>query len=340
MSRALVPGWRSWWQARGGLLGTLAPWEVTAHLRAQHRNDSEAPINHPSMAPQGTNDPGELPSWRSGNIRLVYMRMPFDPWPCSVAAGAMAALRVAGRQLSQHRGSGAPILLRQLFEPKSCTYTYLLGDRESREAILIDPVLETAHRDAQLVKELGLRLLYAVNTHCHADHITGSGLLRSLLPGCQSVISRLSGAQADLHIEDGDSIRFGRFALETRASPGHTPGCVTFVLNDQSMAFTGDALLIRGCGRTDFQQGCAKTLYHSVHERIFTLPGDCLIYPAHDYNGLTVSTVEEERTLNPRLTLSCEEFVKVMDNLKLPKPQQIDFAVPANMRCGVQTPPS
>nr|XP_035963223.1 persulfide dioxygenase ETHE1, mitochondrial isoform X3 [Halichoerus grypus] len=129
-------------------------------------------------------------------------------------------------------------------------------------------------------------------------------------------------------------------ALETRASPGHTPGCVTFVLNDHSMAFTGDALLIRGCGRTDFQQGCAKTLYHSVHEKIFTLPGDCLIYPAHDYRGLTVSTVEEERTLNPRLTLSCEEFVKVMDNLNLPKPQQIDFAVPANMRCGIQTPPS
>lgn len=112
-------------------------------------------------------------------------------------------------------------------------------------------------------------------------------------------------------------------ALETRASPGHTPGCVTFVLNDQSMAFTGDALLIRGCGRTDFQQGCAKTLYHSVHEKIFTLPGNCLIYPAHDYHGLTVSTVEEERTLNPRLTLSCEEFIKVMDNLNLPKPQQI-----------------
>uniref|UniRef100_A0A8D2E2U9 Persulfide dioxygenase ETHE1, mitochondrial n=1 Tax=Sciurus vulgaris TaxID=55149 RepID=A0A8D2E2U9_SCIVU len=180
----------------------------------------------------------------------------------------------------------------------------------------------------------------AVNTHCHADHITGSGVLRSLLPGCQSVISRLSGAQADLHIEDGDSIRFGRFALETRASPGHTPGCVTFVLNDHSMAFTGDALLIRGCGRTDFQQGCAKTLYHSVHKKIFTLPGNCLVYPAHDYHGHTVSTVEEERTLNPRLTLSCEEFVKVMDNLNLPKPQQIDIAVPANMRCGVQTPPS
>ncbi|XP_062966845.1 persulfide dioxygenase ETHE1, mitochondrial isoform X2 [Cynocephalus volans] len=223
---------------------------------------------------------------------------------------AGTALRIAGRRLSQRSGSRSPILLRQMFEPVSCTYTYLLGDRESREALLIDPVLETAPRDAQLVKELGLRLLYAVNTHCHADHVTGSGLLRSLLPGCQSVISRLSGAQADLHIEEGDSIRFGRFALETRASPGHTPGCVTFVLNDHSMAFTGDALLIRGCGRTDFQQ------------------------------GLTVSTVEEERTLNPRLTLSCEEFVKVMDNLNLPKPQQIDFAVPANMRCGVQNPPS
>lgn len=261
-------------------------------------------------------------------------------WRCDDFRMASAVVRVAGRRLSQQSASGAPVLLRQMFEPKSCTYTYLLGDRESREAVLIDPVLETAHRDAQLIKELGLKLLYAVNTHCHADHITGTGVLRSLLPGCQSVISRLSGAQADLHIGEGDSIRFGRFALETRASPGHTPGCVTFVLNDQSMAFTGDALLIRGCGRTDFQQGCAKTLYHSVHEKIFTLPGNCLIYPAHDYHGLTVSTVEEERTLNPRLTLSCEEFIKVMDNLNLPKPQQIDIAVPANMRCGVQTPPS
>uniref|UniRef100_H2QGH6 Persulfide dioxygenase ETHE1, mitochondrial n=1 Tax=Pan troglodytes TaxID=9598 RepID=H2QGH6_PANTR len=255
---------------------------------------------------------------------------------------AEAVLRVARRQLSQRGGSGAPILLRQMFEPVSCTFTYLLGDRESREAVLIDPVLETAPRDAQLIKELGLRLLIwagtprsflyppdlsllslPVNTHCHADHITGSGLLRSLLPGCQSVISRLSGAQADLHIEDGDSIRFGRFALETRASPGHTPGCVTFVLNDHSMAFTGDALLIRGCGRTDFQPEALDSL------TFLPLP-----WPL----GFTVSTVEEERTLNPRLTLSCEEFVKIMGNLNLPKPQQIDFAVPANMRCGVQTP--
>ncbi|XP_028920252.1 persulfide dioxygenase ETHE1, mitochondrial isoform X2 [Ornithorhynchus anatinus] len=213
------------------------------------------------------------------------------------------------RGLSQDSGPARGLLFRQLFEPQSCTYTYLLADRASREAVLIDPVLETAPRDAQLVRELGLRLIYAVNTHCHADHVTGTGLLRSLLPGCRSVISRLSGAKADLLIAEGDTLRFGCFALETRASPGHTPGCVTYVLGDQSAAFTGDALLIRGCGRTDFQQ------------------------------GHTVSTVEEERTLNPRLTLSCEEFVRVMDNLNLPKPQQIDFAVPANLRCGLQDPP-
>ncbi|KAM9039212.1 persulfide dioxygenase ETHE1, mitochondrial [Sarcophilus harrisii] len=243
----------------------------------------------------------------------------------------------APRALSS-RGDG--LLLRQLFEANSCTYTYLLGDRSSGEAVLIDPVLETAARDARLVRELGLHLRYAVNTHCHADHITGTGLLRSMMPGCKSVISRLSGAKADLFLEDGDILPFGRFALEARASPGHTDGCLTFVLSDHSIAFTGDALLIRGCGRTDFQQGCAKTLYHSVHEKIFTLPGDCLVYPAHDYQGHTVSTVEEERTLNPRLTLSCEDFVRVMNNLNLPKPKQIDVAVPANMRCGVQEVPS
>ncbi|XP_044540314.1 persulfide dioxygenase ETHE1, mitochondrial isoform X2 [Gracilinanus agilis] len=231
----------------------------------------------------------------------------------------------SGARAFSERGNG--LLLRQLFEPQSCTYTYLLADQAAREALLIDPVLETASRDAQLVRELGLRLLYA-----------GTGVLRSLFPGCKSVISRLSGAKADLLIEEGDVLTFGRFALETLASPGHTDGCLTFVLSDHSAAFTGDALLIRGCGRTDFQQGCAKTLYHSVHQKIFTLPGDCLIYPAHDYLGQTVSTVEEERTLNPRLTLSCQDFVRVMNNLNLPRPQQMDVAIPANMRCGVQEP--
>ncbi|XP_061453172.1 persulfide dioxygenase ETHE1, mitochondrial isoform X2 [Rhineura floridana] len=178
--------------------------------------------------------------------------------------------------------------------------------------------------------------LPTVNTHCHADHITGTGLLKKLLPGCRSVISKDSGASADILIQEGHALKFGAFALEARATPGHTDGCLTYVLNDKGMAFTGDALLIRGCGRTDFQQGNPEALYRSVHEKIFTLPGHCLVYPAHDYTGQTVSTVEEERTLNPRLTLSREAFVELMNNLNLPKPKQIDFAVPANLKCGVQ----
>ncbi|KAF1535263.1 Persulfide dioxygenase ETHE1, mitochondrial, partial [Eudyptes schlegeli] len=170
-----------------------------------------------------------------------------------------------------------------------------------------------------------------VNTHCHADHVTGSGALRGAL-GCRSAISRASGARADLLLGEGDELRFGAFALRARASPGHTPGCLTLVLDDASVAFTGDALLIRGCGRTDFQQGrrgagpgwgrgCPRTLYRSVHEKIFTLPDSCLVYPAHDYNGQTVSTVGEERRLNPRLTLGPDDFVRLMEGLNLPRPR-------------------
>ncbi|XP_053253987.1 persulfide dioxygenase ETHE1, mitochondrial [Podarcis raffonei] len=261
-------------------------------------------------------------------------------------AAAAAALRVLGAaparaslprrcycvRTAQRQG----LLFRQLFESESSTYTYLLADLKTKEAVLIDPVLETAKRDSTLVKQLGLNLVYAVNTHCHADHITGTGLLKKLLPGCRSVISKHSGASADLLIQEGHTLKFGDFALEARSTPGHTDGCLTYVLNDKGMAFTGDALLIRGCGRTDFQQGNPDTLYQSVHEKIFTLPGHCLIYPAHDYTGQTVSTVEEEKTLNPRLTLPREAFVELMNNLNLPKPKQIDFAVPANLKCGVQ----
>lgn len=228
------------------------------------------------------------------------------------------------------------LVFRQLFEPISCTYTYLLGDAETKEAVLIDPVLETANRDAKIVNELGLHLKFAVNTHCHADHITGSGLLKKLLPGCKSVISRHSGASADVHIDEGDVVKFGKFTLETRSTPGHTDGCLTYVLGNHTMAFTGDALLIRGCGRTDFQQGCPKTLYKSVHKKIFTLPNACLLYPGHDYTGQTVTTVEEEKKLNPRLTKTQEEFENIMNSLNLPKPKQIDFAVPANLKCGIQ----
>ncbi|XP_056399154.1 persulfide dioxygenase ETHE1, mitochondrial-like isoform X2 [Hyla sarda] len=179
-------------------------------------------------------------------------------------------------------------------------------------------------------------MVYAVNTHCHADHITGTGVLKKLLPGCKSVISKDSGAVADIHIQEGDLIKFGKYSLEARATPGHTDGCLTYVLNDKSLAFTGDALLIRGCGRTDFQQGCPKALYQAVHSKIFTLPDSCHLYPAHDYTGQTVTTVEEEKRLNPRLTKTEAEFVEIMNNLNLPRPGQIDIAVPANLKCGIQ----
>ncbi|XP_026226806.1 persulfide dioxygenase ETHE1, mitochondrial-like isoform X11 [Anabas testudineus] len=228
------------------------------------------------------------------------------------------------------------LLFRQLFELESCTYTYLLADTETKEAVLIDPVLETVDRDLKLIHELGLNLKVAVNTHCHADHVTGTGIMRKKVVGLKSAISKFSGASADIQLSEGDKITFGKQYLTVRETPGHTDGCVTLVLADQSMAFTGDALLIRGCGRTDFQQGCAKTLYQSIHEKIFTLPDECLVYPAHDYLGRTVSTVGEERKFNPRLTKNLDEFMDIMKNLNLPKPKKIDISVPANRICGLQ----
>uniref|UniRef100_UPI00358F184F persulfide dioxygenase ETHE1, mitochondrial n=1 Tax=Myxine glutinosa TaxID=7769 RepID=UPI00358F184F len=176
----------------------------------------------------------------------------------------------------------------------------------------------------------------AVNTHCHADHVTGTAALKTLLPKCLSVIGAASNARADKHLQEGDTISFGEFTLEVRSTPGHTDGCLTFVMSDQSMAFTGDALLIRGCGRTDFQQGSARRLYESVHEKILSLPDGCLLYPAHDYTGQSVTTVLEEKTFNPRLTKTIDEFVEIMNNLNLPKPKQIDIAVPLNLKCGFQ----
>ncbi|KAK2844924.1 hypothetical protein Q5P01_011583 [Channa striata] len=237
--------------------------------------------------------------------------------------------------LSNPKKMGISVPANLLFESESSTYTYLLADRDSREAVLIDPVLETVDRDLKLINELGLSLKVAVNTHCHADHITSTGLMKKRLPELKSAISKFSGASADIHLSEGDKITFGNQYLTVRETPGHTDGCITLVSADHSMAFTGDALLIRGCGRTDFQQGCAKTLYQSIHQKIFTLPDKCLVYPAHDYLGRTVSTVGEERKFNPRLTKSLEEFVNIMNNLNLPKPKKIDISVPANLVCGV-----
>ncbi|XP_067094865.1 persulfide dioxygenase ETHE1, mitochondrial-like isoform X1 [Osmerus mordax] len=246
------------------------------------------------------------------------------------------------RPLCSRMGLEKGLLFRQLFESASSTYTYLLADTANKEAVLIDPVLETVDRDLKLIDELGLTLKMAVNTHCHADHITGTGRLKKRVLGLKSAISKHSGATADILLSEGDRISFGKHVgnipnmyLTVRETPGHTDGCVTIVTGDQSMAFTGDTLLIRGCGRTDFQQGCSKTLYESVHQKIFTLPEQCLIYPAHDYKGQTVSTVGEEKRFNPRLTKTLEEFIHIMINLDLPKPAKIDIAVPANLLCGL-----
>ncbi|XP_039026771.1 persulfide dioxygenase ETHE1 homolog, mitochondrial-like [Hibiscus syriacus] len=240
--------------------------------------------------------------------------------------------------------SSARLLFRQLFEKDSSTYTYLLADfsHPDKPALLIDPVDKTVDRDLSLVRELGLKLIYAMNTHVHADHITGTGLIKGKVPGVKSVISKASGSKADVFVEPGDKISFGNLFLEVRATPGHTAGCVTYVTGDgpdqphPRMAFTGDALLIRGCGRTDFQGGSSEQLYKSVHSQIFTLPNESLLYPAHDYKGFTVTTVGEEMLYNPRLTKDKETFRSIMQNLNLAYPKMIDVAVPANMVCGLQ----
>lgn len=226
------------------------------------------------------------------------------------------------------------MIFRQLFEPVSSTYTYLLGCPETRSAALLDPVIEEVERYVELLAGLDLRLLYTLETHVHADHVTAGDALRARL-GSKTVVKAGAGAEcADVLVNHGDELAVGTLRIGVRATPGHTDSCVAYVLPDR--VFTGDALLIGGCGRTDFQQGDARRLYASVHGQILSLPPDTLIYPAHDYKGRTVSTVREELATNARLGggKTVEEFVAIMDNLKLAYPKQIDRAVPANLRCG------
>ena len=226
------------------------------------------------------------------------------------------------------------LVFRQLFDPTSSTYTYLLGD--AGEAVLIDPVFENVRRDLALLRELGLRLTATLDTHVHADHVTAAWLLK-VRSGSQIMLSEAAGAEAvDRPLRHGDRVGFGARHLAVRATPGHTRGCLTYVLDDQRMAFTGDSLLIRGCGRTDFQQGSAALLYRSVQEQILSLPADCLLYPGHDYRGLTVTSVAEEMRYNPRLggDTDAADFAGYMHHLGLPHPKLMDIAVPANLRCG------
>lgn len=227
--------------------------------------------------------------------------------------------------------------LKQLFDDESSTYTYLLWDPSTKDAIVVDPVDIKADRDMKEVAELGLNLVYGVNTHAHADHITGTHLLRQQIPGFKSVIAESSGAKANVHIGHGDRIVFGSRSVVARATPGHTNGCLSYVADDESFVLTGDAMLIQGCGRTDFQGGSAEKLYDSIHSQLFTLPADTVVYPAHDYKGRTSSTIGKEKETNPRLGAgkTKEEFVEIMDNLNLDYPKKIDIAVPANLRCGV-----
>ena len=227
------------------------------------------------------------------------------------------------------------MIFRQLLDPETSTLTYLLADEESRAAVLIDCVFEQHLRDLAMIRELGLELTHTLETHVHADHVTGAWLMKDAT-GSQIALARTAGAEgADLLLSHGDVVRIGAIELTARATPGHTEGCMSFVLDD-SMAFTGDALLIRGAGRTDFQQGSARTLYRSVHEQLFSLPPTCLLYPGHDYSGRLVTTVAEERAFNPRLGdgVREEDFVGYMENLGLPHPKRLDVAVPANLRCG------
>lgn len=231
---------------------------------------------------------------------------------------------------------GSNLLVRQLFDAATGTFTYLLADVPSGQGVLIDSVFEQHERDLSLIRELGIELVASIDTHAHADHVTGSWLMHQAT-GC--AIGLAAAARADhvtLPLSHGDRVAFGGRFVEVRSTPGHTDGCITFVLDDQSMAFTGDALLVRGCGRCDFQQGNAHTLYSSITEQILSLPETCLLYPGHDYTGRSVTSVAEEKAFNARLGGAATErdFVGHMENMKLPHPHKIAEALPGNMRSG------
>jgi sulfur dioxygenase len=227
------------------------------------------------------------------------------------------------------------IIFHQLFEKESSTYTYLIADPESNEAVIIDPVIEMVNRDLKLIEELGLNLKYILETHVHADHITASGELRKRTGAKIAYSSAYKMTCPDLHLEDGQELTFGKLTIKAIHTPGHTSGCLTYILDN--LIFTGDALLVRGCGRTDFQEGSSEILFTSVREKLFNLPDETIVYPGHDYNGLTKTSIGLEKRLNPKLNLnvSKEEFFNIMANLKLAFPKKIKEAVPANLLCGL-----
>lgn len=230
------------------------------------------------------------------------------------------------------------LVFHQALEAESSTYTYIVGDDRAGEAVLIDGVLETAQRDEALLKELGLKLIYSLETHCHADHV-GSGAWFTARTGSTVLAHPDAGIAPARPLAHGDTVGVGDGELRVLHTPGHTAGDVCYLMADR--VFTGDTLLIGGCGRTDFQQGDASRLYDSIHRHLFTLPDATRVYPAHDYNGRLYSTIGEEKRTNPRLSgTTREQFVAIMNGLKLTYPRQIDRAVPANLRAGADAAPS
>ena len=227
------------------------------------------------------------------------------------------------------------MIFKQLHEPLSNTYTYLLGDQDSGLAILIDPVIAAMDRDLAEVHRLGLTLAYTVDTHIHADHITAALEMKRAVGSKIAAPAYDQLPCADIGIEEGIPMRLGSVVLHPLHTPGHTDGHFAYLCGDR--VFTGDALLIEGCGRTDFQNGDADALYRSVHSKLFTLPDETLVYPAHDYQERFVSSIAQEKRRNPRLGdgKTLEEFKSIMGNLNLPYPTFIDYAVPGNRRCGV-----
>jgi sulfur dioxygenase len=225
--------------------------------------------------------------------------------------------------------------LRQLFDPESSTYSYLVWDTKSREAALIDPVQERVYRDITLIRELNLKLKYTLETHVHADHITGSGTLRQIFNSIVMVHENSHAKCADVLIKGGDFIPLGSSRIHVLYTPGHTDSDVSYLI--PGAVFTGDSLLIRGCGRTDFQSGDAGTLYDSIMQQLFTLPDDTTLYPGHDYEGRSFSSITEEKSHNPRIgnDKSRAEFIEIMNSLKLEPPQRIHEALPSNLRCGI-----
>jgi len=226
------------------------------------------------------------------------------------------------------------MIFRQLFDQTSGTYTYLLASRPGGEALIIDPVLEKVDRYLQLVRELDLKLVKAVDTHLHADHITGLGALRDRTR-CITVMGEQTKADVvSMRVAEGDRVEIEGLRLNVLYTPGHTDDSYSYLLDDR--VFTGDTLLIRGTGRTDFQNGDPRAQYDSIFGKLLKLPEATLVYPAHDYKGDTVSTIGEEKTFNPRLRVkSIDEYVALMNNLNLPNPKMMDVAVPANMRVGL-----